>query len=103
MMKALAAALLTSTVLLRPAIAGQVPGAAGDPDVPVSHRDRVYAAEQFSNTESRCNPARHSSSVSSAMARPIAPAVAQLSKILKISLKNSPGPYFARDCSSCRL
>jgi YVTN family beta-propeller protein len=57
MMKALAAALLTSTVLLRPASAGQVPGAAGDPDVPVSHRDRVYAAEQFSNTVSVVDPA----------------------------------------------
>lgn len=37
--------------------AGQVPGAAADPDVPVSHRDRVYAAEQFSNTVSVTNPA----------------------------------------------
>jgi hypothetical protein len=32
--------------------AGQAPGAASDPDVPVSHRDRVYTAEQFSNTVS---------------------------------------------------
>jgi YVTN family beta-propeller protein len=39
------------------ALAGQVPGAAGDPDVPVSHRDRVYAAEQFSNTVSVVDPA----------------------------------------------
>jgi YVTN family beta-propeller protein len=37
--------------------AGQVPGAAGAPDVPVSHRDRVYAAEQFSNTVSVTDPA----------------------------------------------
>ena len=57
MNKALAAALLTSTMLLRPAFAGQAPGAAGDPDVPVSHRDRVYAAEQFSNTVSVVDPA----------------------------------------------
>jgi hypothetical protein len=32
--------------------AGQVPGSADDPDVPISHHDRVYAAEQFSNTVS---------------------------------------------------
>jgi YVTN family beta-propeller protein len=37
--------------------AGQVPGAATDPDVPISHRDRVYAAEQFSNTVSVTDPA----------------------------------------------
>src|ERR1700732_4293331 len=37
--------------------AGQAPGAASDPDVPVSHRDRVYAAEQFSNTVSVVDPA----------------------------------------------
>jgi YVTN family beta-propeller protein len=36
--------------------AGQVPGPAADPDVPVSHRDRVYAAEQFSNTVSVVDP-----------------------------------------------
>jgi YVTN family beta-propeller protein len=36
---------------------GQAPGAASDPAVPVSHRDRVYAAEQFSNTVSVTDPA----------------------------------------------
>jgi hypothetical protein len=30
--------------------AGQAPGQAAAPDVPITHRDRVYAAEQFSNT-----------------------------------------------------
>jgi YVTN family beta-propeller protein len=40
-----------------PAWAGQVPGAASDPDVAISHRDRVYAAEQFSNTVSVTDPA----------------------------------------------
>ena len=40
-----------------PARGGQAPGAASDPDVPVSHRDRVYAAEQFSNTVSVTDPA----------------------------------------------
>src|SRR5580698_7631737 len=35
---------------------GQVPGAASDPDIPVSHRDRVYTAEQFSNTVSVTDP-----------------------------------------------
>ena len=33
-------------------IAGQVPAAASDPDIPVSHQDRVYSAEQYSNTVS---------------------------------------------------
>jgi YVTN family beta-propeller protein len=37
--------------------AGQAPGASSDPDVPVSHHDRVYAAEQFSNTVSVTDPA----------------------------------------------
>jgi len=38
------------------AVAGQVPGTASDPDIPISHRDRVYAAEQFSNTVSVADP-----------------------------------------------
>ena len=37
--------------------AGQAPGAAAAPDMPISHRDRVYAAEQFSNTVSVTDPA----------------------------------------------
>src|SRR5665213_1033252 len=41
---------------LRPAAAGQAPGAATSPDVPISHQDRVYAAEQFSNTVSVTDP-----------------------------------------------
>src|SRR5258707_1920023 len=36
--------------------AGQAPGAASDADVPVSHHDRVYSAEQFSNTVSVTDP-----------------------------------------------
>src|SRR3979490_133134 len=36
--------------------AGQAPGPASDPDIPVSHRDRVYSAEQFSNTVSVTDP-----------------------------------------------
>src|SRR6476620_80668 len=39
------------------ASAVQAPGAAADADIPVSHRDRVYAAEQFSNTVSVTDPA----------------------------------------------
>jgi YVTN family beta-propeller protein len=37
--------------------AGQVPGPATAADVPVSHHDRVYIAEQFSNTVSVVDPA----------------------------------------------
>jgi YVTN family beta-propeller protein len=36
--------------------AGQAPGAASDPDIPLSHSDRVYSAEQFSNTVSVTDP-----------------------------------------------
>jgi YVTN family beta-propeller protein len=48
----LAALLLASA----PAFAGQAPFASGAPDFPVSARDRVYAAEQFSNTVSVIDP-----------------------------------------------
>ena len=34
------------------AIAGQAPSRSTDPDIAITHRDRVYAAEQFSNTVS---------------------------------------------------
>jgi len=51
-------ALVATTLASAPSSwAGQAPGAASDPDVPVSHRDRVYAAEQFSNTVSVTDPA----------------------------------------------
>jgi len=52
------AVLLVSVALLgaRYAGAGQVPGHASDPDIPISHQDRVYAAEQFSNTVSVTDP-----------------------------------------------
>ncbi len=43
--------------LSAPLLAGQVPGLLEAPDIPISHRDRVYAAEQFSNTVSVTDPA----------------------------------------------
>ncbi|HTO54332.1 MAG TPA: hypothetical protein VMR50_13190 [Myxococcota bacterium] len=48
-------------LLLLPSLAaaGQAPGDASAPDVPISHRDRVYAAEQFSNTVSVLDPVDH--------------------------------------------
>jgi YVTN family beta-propeller protein len=49
---ALIAVLLSTT----PVFAGQAPGAAAAPDVAVSSHDRVYAAEQFSNTLSVTDP-----------------------------------------------
>ena len=50
--------LLAGTILIASAaaFAGQAPGAASAPDIPMSHRDRVYAAEQFSNTVSVVDP-----------------------------------------------
>ena len=50
---ALAIALLVG---FNPAFAGQAPGAADAADVPISHHDRVYTAEQFSNTVSVTDP-----------------------------------------------
>jgi YVTN family beta-propeller protein len=44
-------------LMMQPAAwAGQAPGAASDQDIPISHRDRVYSAEQFSNTVSVTDP-----------------------------------------------
>jgi YVTN family beta-propeller protein len=44
------------SLLALPAFAGQVPTAANAPDIAISHRDRVYSAEQFSNTVSVIDP-----------------------------------------------
>jgi hypothetical protein len=44
----------TALAAFQSAWAGQAPAAAAVPDIPVSHRDRVYAAEQFSNTVTLC-------------------------------------------------
>src|SRR6266516_3620673 len=54
----IAAVLLLTTVLTgaRYAVAGQAPAAASDPDIPISHQDRVYSAEQYSNTVSVTDP-----------------------------------------------
>jgi YVTN family beta-propeller protein len=58
-MKPMLLATVTASALLSvgPALAGQAPYAAAAPDFPVSHRDRVYAAEQYSNTVSVTDPA----------------------------------------------
>jgi YVTN family beta-propeller protein len=48
--------LLATAGLLQAARAGQAPYASTAPNVPISHRDRVYAAEQFSNTVSVTDP-----------------------------------------------
>ncbi|MGY4292779.1 YVTN family beta-propeller protein [Bradyrhizobium sp. i1.4.4] len=49
---------LAATMLATGSIAwaGQAPGALSGPDIPISHHDRVYAAEQFSNTVSVTDP-----------------------------------------------
>src|SRR4029453_11189882 len=52
----LAIFLVSALLDARCAGAGQVPGGASDPDVPISHRDRVYSAAQFSNTVSVTDP-----------------------------------------------
>src|SRR5690349_19672513 len=55
-MKACLSALVMLTSTL-PAFAGQAPGAAEQPDIAVSGRDRFYTSDQFSNTVSVINPA----------------------------------------------
>jgi hypothetical protein len=54
LMTALIAA--TALVAMQSVWAGQAPAAASDPDIPISHRDRVYSAEQYSNTVSVIDP-----------------------------------------------
>jgi YVTN family beta-propeller protein len=49
----LACALLTGSALTQ---AGQVPGKVSAQDIPITHQDRIYAAEQFSNTLSVTDP-----------------------------------------------
>jgi YVTN family beta-propeller protein len=46
----------TGLVCVHYAVAGQAPAAASDPDIPISHQDRVYSAEQYSNTVSVTDP-----------------------------------------------
>ena len=48
---------LVCSICASSAWAGQAPSAKSDPDIPVSHADRVYTAEQFSNTVSVTDPA----------------------------------------------
>src|SRR6516164_5994534 len=57
-MKIWKSALLAGTMLAAcsPAFAGQAPGRLAATDIPVSHHDRVYAAEQFSTTVSVTDP-----------------------------------------------
>jgi YVTN family beta-propeller protein len=51
------AGLVATLAVAQFAWAGQAPGSLSDRDIPVSHHDRVYAAEQFSNTVSVIDPA----------------------------------------------
>ncbi|MBV8271430.1 MAG: YncE family protein [Cupriavidus sp.] len=57
---ALITLMLGALVAASPSLfAGQAPVSLSEPDIPVSHRDRIYAAEQFSNTVSVIDPADH--------------------------------------------
>jgi YVTN family beta-propeller protein len=51
--------LLAALVRGGPAEAGQAPYAADAPDIPITGHDRVYAAEQFSNTVSVTDPSKN--------------------------------------------
>ena len=50
----LVALFLTTSALS--AVAGQAPVGLSDPNIPITHQDRIYAAEQFSNTVSVSDP-----------------------------------------------
>lgn len=50
-------ALVLSSLLLQAAFAGQAPGLASAPEIPISSKDRVYLADQTSNTVSVLDPA----------------------------------------------
>ncbi|WP_354108922.1 YncE family protein [Bradyrhizobium sp. S3.12.5] len=52
-----AISVVTLSLLATQGWSGQAPGLSSAPDIPVSHHDRVYAAEQFSNTVSVIDPA----------------------------------------------
>jgi YVTN family beta-propeller protein len=54
--KAAMLAAFVTVNLASTAFCGQVPGGASNPDIPISHHDRVYTAEQFSNTVSVIDP-----------------------------------------------
>jgi YVTN family beta-propeller protein len=56
-LKQMLSAALGATFVIGGAQAGQAPFGASAPNLPVSHSDRVYAAEQFSNTVSVIDPA----------------------------------------------
>ena len=50
---------LALVVKVGAAFGGQVPGPADAPDVPITHRDRFYTSDQFSNTVSVIDPAEN--------------------------------------------
>jgi YVTN family beta-propeller protein len=54
---ALASTALALSAVAAASFAGQPPYSAASPDIAISHRDRVYAAEQVSNTVSVIDPA----------------------------------------------
>lgn len=59
-LRLIAASLLAGLVAaVAPASAGQAPRAAAAADIPISSSDRIYAADQFSNTVSVIDPARN--------------------------------------------
>ena len=47
---------ITTFVTIPSARAAQVPGSSASPDIPVSHHDRVYTADQFSNVVTVTDP-----------------------------------------------
>ncbi|MBN3763566.1 YncE family protein [Burkholderia sp. Ac-20365] len=56
-MKTVLVAAAVVLAAVQSAWAGQAPGPLSAPDIPITHHDRVYAAEQFSNTVSVVDPA----------------------------------------------
>jgi hypothetical protein len=47
---------ISTFITVPSARAGQAPGSSASPDIPVSHHDRVYTADQYSNTVTVTDP-----------------------------------------------
>ncbi|MBS0363590.1 MAG: YncE family protein [Proteobacteria bacterium] len=50
---------LAASLAVTPALAGQAPGRAAAPDIPISGHDRFYTSDQFSNTVSVIDPVQN--------------------------------------------
>jgi len=96
--------LLPIAILLStPVYAGQAPFAASAPDFAISGKDRVYAAEQFSNTVSVINPSTNENLgvIRLGDTQPMNLSPLYKGQVLVHGLGFSPGSTNARGCIDC--